>query len=153
MLASSHYLYKAILKRSPNQLLNAKTVISSKAVAKRKALPKPRGDEDGAEEAKPKTLAEQVKAALVESLQLVQKARTSAITLFAADLCETIMKHAETVEGSYKMISKVVEKSPKDQVLQGHMKEVQDKDKITRKLQAGARTKRKRVGPINLAFD
>lgn len=122
---------------------------SWKAVAKRKAALKPRDGEEGTETAMPKTLAEQVKISLGESLQLVQKARTSAITLsgleFAADLCETIMKHTGTVEASYKAISKVVEKPAKDQVLQGHLKEIEDKDKITRKLQAGVRTKRKGV--------
>ena len=56
-------------------------VASREAVAKRKPAPKPKEGEEGVEKAEPKTLAEQVKTTLAESLQLVQKARTSAITL------------------------------------------------------------------------
>ena len=55
------------------------------------------------------------------------------------------MKHAETVEATYKEISQVVEKPAKDQVLQGHLQEIAEKDKITRRLQAGIRTKSKEV--------
>lgn len=101
----------------------------------------PKKKEEKSEAAKPKTIQEELNLKVKELLKSAALARTASITLsgleFADTLAKALLTQASDMERLYKSSHKALKEKQEEKVLRGYLKEVDESDKHSSKLQAG----------------
>ncbi|CAK9005889.1 Uncharacterized protein SCF082_LOCUS8785 [Durusdinium trenchii] len=102
----------------------------------------PKKKEEKSEAAKPKTIQEELNLKVKELLKSAALARTASITLsgleFADTLAKALLTQASDMERLYKSSHKALKEKQEEKVLRGYLKEVDESDKHSSKLQAAA---------------